>query len=294
MQEKIGEQTIHNMFNAQKLGEKLFGLNIPFVVDGKPAKHITEKLAAYVETLAEYDFRNDIVRIYKKRLNYFSKSLGIDLNLLIRFVICHEVGHAKEGRLCEKSGFYPYTIKVSPAPIPFSIESITYDLRKVQVSGIGFPETFLNGISDCVVNKELLKNSLFDPLAKKTFIRDIAESAYANLGQNQMHQIIIEKSCMLPLNVDFYLHRNLDARLKRLIETDYRQLLGEKWDYTVSKMEQLEITEPLKNVEIAKDLLEKVLGICAFSLELDRYSVFDFSRIPKFWSKDRYNVLFVC
>jgi hypothetical protein len=290
----MGEQPIPKMLEAQRIGKEIFGINIPFLVDGKPAKQIAEKFAAYLEVLAEYDFRNDIVQVYNKRVSRFSERFSVDLDSLILFVICHELGHAREGRLCEESGFFPYTVKISPAPIPFSVNSITYDLRKVQVSGIGFPRIFLNGISDFAVNRELLKHGLFDPLAAKTFVLDAPESMSANLGQEQAHQILIEKSCLLPHNVDICSHGNVDVKLKGLVEAYYRKLLGDKWDYTVDKMEQLEIAKPWKNVEIAKDLLKKIFGVNSFNMDVGSHFVFGSSQIPKFWSKDRYSVLFLC
>lgn len=293
---KINKDLAFTVDQATELATKIFGIHVPILYDGTPSKSMGDKPRTFVESLALYDSVNDVVRFYYKRLEYFSKLYGADINSATQFLICHEFGHAKQGRLDEQFGYYSYTTKIAPFPFPVTMDSSTYDLCKVQVSDFSFPTIFSMGISDCAVNNELSKYGLYDPVYAKSFVwsQNTLRASSSSLSELDKHQAILERYLMLPLTIDNYLNKGLDSYSKNLLRNDYQQYLGVKWDYAYEKMKQLDVNYPDSNMKITSDLFEKVLGVNAYFVCLPDFLVFrSGKKKPTFCRKNEYKVLHI-
>ena len=88
---------------------KMFNLEINFIFKSlKNKSYLRDE--AYTSG-ANYNPSKDMITINDKHINYLYKHHSNDFNSLIKHLIIHELGHAKDAREFKKKGVYPYTLR---------------------------------------------------------------------------------------------------------------------------------------------------------------------------------------
>ena len=271
---------------AQKEAKQIFGIEIPFILNAKKLNRNTFQQSG-TQTLAEYDQWYDANIIYYKIIGALCQKYDVNFKLTFHFCFWHETGHAKEQRLFEEIGFCPNIIKTSHEGVPIKIESSTYLLRNPQIVS----NIFTCGVCDFSINKELKKHNLTNQLSKKVF--------FDNTGlrpiYKEQNKTVLDCLLHLPHAIDIYEHGELSEIEKDSLKESQEKVVGDKWEKTLSKLKEIEFSNPKSKTDIILELIKNTLGIKAFlGFGQKREILFRrYSTIPKFWKKERYQVIYL-
>lgn len=292
------QKTIHQNWyseaaEAQEIGKQIFGIEIPFLLDRSGEVRTNKLSPTHIETLGEYVWQNDVMRIYYNRIKSLCSRYNVNFNSHFLFCFCHEIGHAKEDRLFEEAGYFPNTFRVWRFGIPIKIESNTYDLSAVSLEKKQFFDIFSCGIHDFAIDSELEKHGIKDALSRRFFF-DTKKVGYNKDVPTdvQRHKLILDSLLLLPKILDIHEHGELSENEQRTMRENYEEIIGEKWDGALKILKNIEILNPQKTVEIMLALFEKILGVHAISIEKSSESIFaDHPILPRFWNKDSYRII---
>ena len=85
-------------------------------------------------------------------------------------------------------------------------------------------------------------------------------------------------------------------RSKKIVfKESQEKVVGDKWEKTLSKLKEIEFSNPKSKTDIILELIKNTLGIKAFlGFGQKREILFRrYSTIPKFWKKERYQVIYL-
>jgi hypothetical protein len=279
------------MARAQQIGEKIFGIQIPVLLEGDfNAYDLTQQ--AYIGTLGRYDFQNDIVRIYAKQIRSFCRKYNMDFESSFVHHVCHELGHAKEARLFEDSGIFPYRFNII-SYCPIKLNSHHYLLNNVKIGGRGLYKVFMLGIQDYSIERELQKYGIKDRFSKLRVwnIQNLQKVVHL---PEQKHRLTVEALSLLPLDICHYVYGELTQEEQLLIEKYYKSLIGDKWSSALRIMDDLQFGNAKKYVDVVCKLFEGILGLNIFLGENYRAELFKrYKHIPQFWNKRSYQVFYI-
>jgi len=282
-------------YEAQKIGKQIFGIEVPFLLKGDIEPE-SATLTSQIGKLGEHDWRYDVITVFHNRIRSLCAKHKIDFNSVFLFSFCHEVGHAKEQRLFEEVGFYPNTFKVPPQGILIKIESKEYCLRSLPIAGKEFYDIFSCGIQDFAINKELAKHGIRNKIAKKVFFSPDDDSHLLSQSPSictelQKGNLIIERLSLLPIVIDIYENGELTENEKINLKAAQKEIMGNKWETTLSLLREIEFFNPRRTKEITLELFNKTLEVPAWLGPCYRDSFGKRSTIPRFWNKDCYEVI---
>jgi hypothetical protein len=276
---------------AQDVARQIFGIQVRFILDNeKILSGDASTLTTINEKYGEYYWVNDTYKIYYKKIKIFCLKHNVDYRSMIRFCLCHEVGHGKDERLFEEIGFFPHTIRM-PSKGAIKIETKAYsdpDIRK-------FYHRFIGGIFDFSVNKELLKYEMKNPFEKSAFSdKETGKIFKPKFDTKELG--VLDSLLNLPLNLDTYEHGGLEEGEKKVLKEAQPKVVVNKWEKALSTLRSIDFFDPNSKVRVIIELLEEILGIQTYltitELEnlLSDYQI-KYRRLPKFWSKESYEVL---
>ncbi len=278
---------------AQANGERIFGLRIPYLLDGISIKS-NKSFTSINTTLGYYQWEYDLLTLYHKRIEALSQKYHVDYKQLFTFCFCHEVGHAKQQRLFESIGYFPNKFKIWPEGVAVEIESTKYLVtEKFPVSSKPFWDAFSCYIQDFAINKVLLQNAMQNELCRPMAF-DISAPAISNDVPRQF--IVLESLAMLPHDIDVYEHGGLLQDEKRLFVESKKKILGDKWDIAYALLRKIEFAHPESILEVTIKMFKDILGVHAsfgYSPQRRSFLFKDYSTVPKYWNKDSYEVLFL-
>jgi hypothetical protein len=292
IQERFGNLLLKKARSAEERGEQIFGLRVPFILDRSemPAGFSNQ---TQIQTLANYDFKIDLLRIFYRRINSVCEMYDLDCDMAFLHVFCHELGHSKEARLFEEAAIFPYRFNFFSFGCPVRIDSQTHDLNSINISGRRFYELFMFGIQDYCVNKKLQESGIKNPLSK-TCILSLPEIQMNELTSEQRHELVIRSLLLLPHNVDIYTNGGLRASEMEMLKGFHEKLVGAKWDLASDIMKDLEFGVQEKYVSVLRELFEGILETHVFQRWQKSSNLFaTYKTIPGFWRKNRYRVFYV-
>ena len=276
--------------NSQKLAKQIFGIKVPFVLDNKEELVYTSSPASVNTTWAEYNWLTDVEKIFSKKIYTFCRKHSVDFESMICFCLCHETGHAKEQRLFEESGFFPIAL---PIEVYAKIESTNYVFTRSELLRM-----FMGGIFDFSVNKELLKNNLKNPFARKAYLdkETLRTSEFTTKKEGYSSDLRYRYLILnLPLVLDLYEHGGLNESERRTLKENQEKEIGDKWEKTLLKLKSIEFFDAKSKRDIMLELFENTLGIQHAYLvsNVNRKNLLPtgYSELPKFWNKDSYCVM---
>jgi len=283
---------LKNARDAQETGKQIFGLSVPYILDGSDVRaNLSEE--TNIETLGNYDFKNDIVRIFHKRIHSFCKMYGMNFDAAFLHVFCHEVGHSKEVRIFEEAGIFPYRFNVFNFGCHIKIDSQIYDLNSIRIGGRMFYELFMFGIQDYCVNRKIQEFGIRNPLSRTRFL-NLPRIQENELTEAQRHELVRRSLLLLPYNIDAYTNGGLTTAEMNVLEEFHEKLVGKKWKLAFSIMKDLEFGAAEKYVSVLCRLFESILDLHVFQRKEKSSSLFArYKIIPKFWKKSSYRVFCV-
>lgn len=275
-------------FEAQKEAKKFFGIEVPLILDTRHKLEWDTLLVSKAVGLAEYDWHYDVNRVFHKKISTLCEKYDVDFELVICFCICHETGHAKEQRLFEEIGFFPNTMKRLPNGVCLKIENAMY-----LTTNHSLYDRFSCGISDFSINELLSEHNIKNQLAKKIFLDTTNQSPNAQREERSI--LVLDTLLHLPIVLDIYEHSDLDENQKRILKESQENIVGDKWEQTLSTLRRINFFDPLSTIETKIDLFKKTLGISAFlgSKEKSETLFSHYSTLPKFWNKKEYRVMYL-
>ncbi|MCW4010712.1 MAG: hypothetical protein NWF05_08850 [Candidatus Bathyarchaeota archaeon] len=208
--------------HAQEKAKQIFGLKVPFFLDGRVEAFSNINSVMRGIELADHDWHYDINRIFYKRIVNLSKRYEVDFPSAIRFCICHETGHAKEERLFEEAGFFPYQ-KGFMGGVPIEVDSTKYVLGDAN-----FYDSFSCGICDFSVNAELAKNGVVNPVSRRIFFDAPEQKAPTPETKQQWHKVLFDSLCALPHVLNVYEHGELTKDEKAGLKESQERIIGVK------------------------------------------------------------------
>ncbi len=179
--------------------------------------------------LALYDWHYDVCKVFHKKISILCKIYDVNSESVIRFCVCHETGHAKEQRLFEHIGFFPNQQRRWPEGIPIRIGNENYLLTDNTLF-----DRFTCGMSDFSINEVLSKNNIKNQVAKMIFFDSTNRpSCTENV---EWYKVVLDTLLSLPISLDIYEHCGLDEHQKRILKESQENVVGDKWEKTLSKL----------------------------------------------------------
>jgi len=278
------------ILSAKTMGERIFGIKSTLLLEKKPLSDLL--LPTYTETLGKYDFVNDIIQIYYKRIESHCEKLHIDADSVLLNTICHEIGHAKEARLFEKENLFPYRFNVFQGNFPIIINSRSFDLNRIWL-GKDFYKIFLIGIQDYAIDAELRKNNIETPLSHIE-VQNIPEIQKLNVEKEQWDRLCLETLLLLSHRVNLFANGGLIEQEKKKLEKYNKAIVGDKWNFTVETMKRLEHNSLRNYPDVLCKLFEENLGLKIFQKMENSKTIFDcYKNKPELWTSDNYRVFYL-
>ncbi|MGA2386537.1 MAG: hypothetical protein ABSG33_08390 [Candidatus Bathyarchaeia archaeon] len=272
----IPKELYLELLKGQEEAERIWGIKVPFILDETISN---EHILLRGQKLAEHLWYNDANKIYYKGIEILCQKYNVDFSSVLRYCICHETGHAKEQRLFQEIGYFPFRTKNLP------IKPI---LRNNE-----FYSTFSNGIWDFSINQELAKQNIINKLFKPMFFDTTDLKEYTSRFGDESE---FKLTCLLSLpNVlDVYEHSGLNEG-ERMVLRESHLILADFWDRTLSTLQGIKFFDPASKINITIELLRELLGVNAFlDLEDHKFLFSRYPNLPKFWSKKAYQILKLC
>jgi hypothetical protein len=76
LRKKFGSELWARVMSAKTTGERIFGIESTLLLEKAPLRNLS--LPTYTETLGRYDFVNDIIKIYYKRIENHCEKLHLN------------------------------------------------------------------------------------------------------------------------------------------------------------------------------------------------------------------------
>lgn len=277
---------------AQEISDRIFGLKIPFILDGESIPKSSKSITSVSTILGYHEWEYDIMRIFYKKIKSFTEKYRVDYTSVFQFCFCHEVGHAKQQRMFEEIGYFPNKFKMWPEGVIVEIESAKYALTRFSVSGKEFWDVFSCGILDFAINKELSKNLMINKLTRPMALDTSAPPMQAKIPRNYL---VLESLLLLPHNIDTYQHGGLLDDEKRQFMESKKETVGDKWNSALTILRNIKYSNPENTLNTIIKMFHDILGIHAFlGFPEDRKYLFrDYPAVPNYWSKDGYRLIFL-
>lgn len=237
--------------------------------------------------VASYDPFFDRVEFHLKWIEKIAKEFPQIIDDEIDFAVLHELGHAKEARIYEEKGLFPYS------------RNILTDIPPGEISEVfNIVDTFFDGIEDYKVEKKLFENGFLKPLT------------WFQQALPNMEQVLKKPGCEvlgrdtafmnLPLSMCSYKFCSLSNAQKRVIKSYYLKFLGKRlWEEMVETIDTLEFGKVNTTVEVASALIHDFFGwtvtlgsIRRKDLELivkEQHKFAGGFMLPSFWRKNNYS-----
>lgn len=283
---------------AQLFGEEIFNIHIPFLLEGTYSQaDCVNQLSA----LGNYDFNNDVTKIYIKRMKEYCRYYRLNFNSIFLHTFYHELGHAKEARSFESAGIFPYRRNTFHT-CPMKLDSKYYNLTDFKIGGTNILDAFMSGTLDYAIEKELRKFEIENPASRRNFQNlqeglqkmNLQNIRKESLSEEQYHTFFMNSLLFLPYYVSDYVWGSLNENEQYIIERYYRNILGNKWDLTLEIMSTLEFCNPEKYVNVIHKLFESILGLHVSMRTIQNRELFkQYKSIPRFWNKTNYKVIYI-
>jgi hypothetical protein len=274
---KVTDKELYSeLLKGQEEAERIWGIKVPFILDGTMSNEHTlirgQKLAAHL-------WYNDANTIFHKGIEILCQKYNVDFNSVLCYCLCHETGHAKEQRLFQEIGYFPFMTRSLPL--------------KPILRNNGFYSTFSNGICDFSINQELANQNIINKLAKPMFFDTTGLKEYTSRFRDESE---LKLTCLLslPYVLDVYEHSGLNESERRALK-ESQTVMADYWDRTLSSLQSIKFFDPESKINITIELLKELLGVEAFlEFEDSKILLNRYPTLPKFWNKEAYRIMKLC
>ena len=202
---KVTDKELYSeLLKGQEEAERIWGIKVPFILDDTISN---EHALIRGQKLAGHLWYYDTNMIFHKGIKILCQKYNVYFNPVLCYCLCHETGHAKEQRIFQEIGFFPFMTRSLP---------INPILRNND-----FYSTFSNGICDFSINQELAKQNIINKLAKPMFFDTTGLKEYTSrFREESEHKLNYLLS--LPYVLDTYEHTGLNGAqgIKRIANSN--------------------------------------------------------------------------
>jgi len=269
-----GNMTVRKILKAKTVASDIFGINIPLIIDWKKlprevalAHEMPER--PFIIDVASYEATDDIIKLYPNYIDCISKRLDLDFDSILNHAVYHEFGHAKEARVFEEYGLYPYYIKLLP----------------------GF-QPCLSAVGEYCIEKELQSRKIVNPFSQfrvRTLMR-YDKSTW--LTEEKRRTFLWDCLILLPMDVVYYVNGGLSRSEREIIEQFHRDLHPQEWEFALEAMNSLEFGKPAEYICVVTNLFKRFFDI---DVSLTTISTDEFLRgrrgHHRLWRKNRYHII---
>jgi hypothetical protein len=258
---------------GQEEAKNIWEIEVPFILDNALSN---EHDIIRGRRLAKYLWYNDANVIFNEEIETLCEKYNVNFHSALCYCICHETGHAKEERLFEKFGFFPFKTKNS---------TLNPQLRRR-----GVYDTLSNAICDFSINRELFNHDIINSLGKPMYFDVIGLQEFTE-KHNDKSELNLVNLLSLPHILDIYEHGRLDDADKKAVK-DSQKSMASYWDKTLSSLKTICFDDPESKINVINELLKSLLDIDAVLMLEKSSNLFQsYSNIPAFWNKKEYFIM---